>query len=93
MRTHRSRVILVGLLLATFLIGGCAQNRPCMIIPAQIELARAKRDQVKAAYDKKLENVERSASNLEVSQSRLDRLVEERDQLLGLLEEKEGGEK
>ena len=75
---------------ATLLASGCAQVRPCMIIPAQIELAESKRDQAKKAYDDRLEDVSRSKSNFEVSRGRLDRLLEERDELQSILGE--GGE-
>ena len=50
---------------------GCAQSRPCMIIPAQLELAKSRRDKVKAAYEGRLEDVTRSLNNLEASRSRL----------------------
>jgi len=72
---------------ATLLSTGCAQVRPCMIIPAQIELAESKRDQAKKAYDEKLEDVSRSKNNFEVSLGRLERLVEERDELRSILGE------
>lgn len=67
------------------LLSGCAQSRPCMIIPAQIELAESARDQAKTAYDRKLEDVTRSLNNMEVSRGRLERLQAERTQLQGLL--------
>lgn len=90
------RAIPVGIVgvLATVLVSvaGCAQNRPCMIIPAQIELARQKRDKAREEYESKLAELTRSQNNLEVSASRLDRLREERDELRTLLgEAPEGG--
>lgn len=72
---------------AALLVSGCAEVRPCMIIPAQIELAESKRDQAKKAYEDKLEDVSRSKNNFEVSQGRLERLVEERDELRAILGE------
>lgn len=67
---------------------GCTSAvRPCMTIPAQIELAESKRDQAKEAYDAKMEEVTRSLNNLDVSRGRLERLVEERDELKALLGE------
>ena len=64
---------------------GCAQSRPCMIIPAQIELAKSRRDKAKEAYDQRLEEVTRALTNLEASRSRLERLEEERQELRELL--------
>jgi hypothetical protein len=64
---------------------GCAQSRPCMIIPAQIELAKSRRDKAKEAYDQRLEEVTRALTNLEASRSRLERLAEERQELQELL--------
>ena len=69
---------------------GCAQSRPCMIIPAQIELAKSRRDKAKEAYDQRLEEVTRALTNLEASRSRLERLEEERQELGELL--KTGGD-
>ncbi|MCA9755858.1 MAG: hypothetical protein KDA27_08665 [Candidatus Eisenbacteria bacterium] len=72
---------------AIVLASGCAQVKPCMIIPAQIELAESKRDQAKRAYEDKLEDVSRSKNNLEVSLGRLERLVEEKNELESILGE------
>lgn len=63
---------------------GCAQSRPCMIIPAQLELAKSRRDKVKAAYEGRLEDVTRSLNNLEASRSRLENMKEERQELMNL---------
>lgn len=68
-------------------VSGCAQTRPCMIIPAQIELAKSKRDQIKAEFERKLDDAERARNNMEVTRSRLERMQEERDQLKSLLGE------
>lgn len=65
--------------------GGCAPSRPCMIIPAQIELAKAKRDRAKEQYDRRLEEITRSLNNLEASRTRLERLEQERDELKSLI--------
>ena len=64
---------------------GCAQSRPCMIIPAQLELAKSRRDKVKAAYEGRLEDVTRSLNNLEASRSRLENMKEERQELMNLI--------
>ena len=53
----------------------------------QIELAESKRDQAKRAYEDKLEDVSRSKNNLEVSLGRLERLVEEKNELESILGE------
>jgi hypothetical protein len=71
---------------------GCAQSRPCMIIPAQIELAKAKRDSAKEKYDRRLEEITRSLNNLEASRARLERLQVERDELRQLVPAAEGGQ-
>ncbi|MCA9726456.1 MAG: hypothetical protein R3E12_06220 [Candidatus Eisenbacteria bacterium] len=91
MKPKKSRVMpagvgLIGLALAVAYGGvGCAQSRPCLIIPAQLELAKSRRDKAKAAYDERLEEVTRALNNLEASRSRLDRLEEERQELWELL--------
>lgn len=76
---------LLGVTGAAFFCGGCAQVKPCMIIPAQIELAESKRDQAKKAYEEELADVSRSQNNLDVSLGRLEKLLEERDELQSVL--------
>jgi hypothetical protein len=55
-----------------------------MIIPAQLELAKSRRDKVKADYESRLEDVTRSLNSLEASRSRLENMQEERQELLNL---------
>lgn len=64
---------------------GCAQSRPCMIIPAQLELAKSRRDKAKEAYDARLEDVTRALNSLEASRTRLENMQAERQELLDLL--------
>ena len=63
------------------LVTGCAGTKPCMIIPAQIELARDVRDSARASRDEKKTEYERWVQNVEQSRTKLARLAEERDQL------------
>ncbi len=65
------------------LAAGCAGSaqKPCMIIPAQIELARDVRDQAQKNLDDKQAELARIKSNLEQSKLHMARLIEERDQL------------
>jgi len=55
-----------------------------MIIPAQLELAKARRDKVKAAYEARLEDVTRALNTLEASRNRLKNMQEEREELMSL---------
>ena len=89
-RIERKTWMLSAAAVTLALMSGCAQSRPCMIIPAQIELAESKREQAKAAYERKLEDVTRSLNNMEVSRGRLERLETERTQLQELLGATEG---
>lgn len=75
---RRGLLIPLGLLIA---VGGCAGTKPCMVIPAQIELARDVRDAARATREEKLGEMNRWAQNVEQSRTKLDRLTEERDQL------------
>ncbi len=65
------------------LAAGCAGSaqKPCMVIPAQIELARDVRDQAQKNLDDKQADLARIKSNLEQSKLHMARLIEERDQL------------
>jgi hypothetical protein len=56
-----------------------------MIIPAQLELAKARRDKAKEAYEARLEDVTRALNSLEASRVRLENLETERQELLSLL--------
>jgi hypothetical protein len=53
-----------------------------MIIPAQLELAKSRRDKVKEDYEARLEDVTRALNNLEASRSRLKNMQEERQELI-----------
>ncbi len=76
--------ILWGVGAVALLLGaGCAASgsKPCMTIPAQIELARDVRDTAKDNLQDKQNDLGRIKSNLEQSKLHLARLLEERDQL------------
>ncbi len=63
-------------------LGGCAAGtKPCMVIPAQIDLARDVRDAARATLEEKKAEYQRWVQNLEQSQTKIARLNEERDQL------------
>lgn len=82
MRIREAR--LLGLGAVALLFGaGCASSgsKPCMVIPAQIELARDVRDRAKDNLEDKQTELGRIKSNLEQSKLHMARLVEERDQL------------
>jgi hypothetical protein len=70
--------------LGALLLGaGCAASgsKPCMIIPAQIELARDVRDEAQGSLEEKQADFARTKSNVEQTKLHMARLVEERDQL------------
>lgn len=71
--------------LAAFVLlgmSGCAAGtKPCMVIPAQVELAADVRDAARGKVDEKKAEYQRMKLNMEQSQTRLARLTEERDQL------------
>jgi outer membrane murein-binding lipoprotein Lpp len=74
----------VGWAAALTLLGlaGCAAGtKPCMIIPAQIELASDVRDAARGKVEEEKTDYNRMKLNLEQSKTRLARLTEERDQL------------
>jgi len=75
---RRSWLIPFGIL---FAVGGCAGTKPCLVIPAQIELARDVRDAARVTMDERKGELDRWAQNVEQSRTKLDRLTEERDQL------------
>lgn len=73
-----------GVGVAALLLGvGCASSgsKPCMVIPAQIELARDVRDEARSNLEDRQNELGRIKTNLEQSKLHMDRLVEERDQL------------
>lgn len=82
MRIREARLLCLGAM-ALLLGAGCASSgsKPCMIIPAQIELARDVRDRAKDNLEDKRTELGRIKSNLEQSKLHMARLVEERDQL------------
>ena len=67
-------VLLLGLV-------GCAGTKPCLVIPAQVELALDTRDAAREAREKKVREMERWQNAIRQSQARLDRLKEDRDRL------------
>jgi hypothetical protein len=68
--------------LAVLSLAGCAAGtKPCMTIPAQVELASDVRDAARGKVDEKKADYSRMKLNVEQSQTRLARLTEERDQL------------
>jgi predicted nuclease with TOPRIM domain len=68
--------------LAILGLAGCAAGtKPCMIIPAQIELAADVRDAARGKVDERKAEYQRLRVSLEQSETRLARLTEERDQL------------
>jgi hypothetical protein len=75
---HRGWLIPLGLFVA---VTGCAGTKPCMVIPAQIELARDVRNSGLATRDEKQAELDRWVQNVEQSRTKLERLTEERDQL------------
>ncbi|MBM3286798.1 MAG: hypothetical protein FJY88_05555 [Candidatus Eisenbacteria bacterium] len=76
---RRGRVVLP---LAVLCVAGCAATKPCMIIPAQIELAMDTRNYAQQAYDAKKADLDRWLQNVEQSRSKLARLMEDREELL-----------
>jgi hypothetical protein len=70
-------------IIAVLILGlaGCAGTKPCMIIPAQIELAEDVRDAAHAAMEKEQDQVKRWQNAIDQSRTRLERLIEDRDRL------------
>jgi hypothetical protein len=65
---------------------GCAGTKPCLVIPAQLELAQDTRDAAQDALDKKTKEMERWVNAIEQSRARIDRLKEDRDKIQKELE-------
>lgn len=64
------------------LTSGCAAGtKPCMVIPAQIELAEDVREAAREGMERRKGDYTRIKLSMEQSQTRLARLLEERDQL------------
>ncbi len=78
MRTLLAPMVGVALVLAA---GGCASTRPCLIIPAQIQLAQEELKQARTDAEAKQAEVTRSKENLDISITRLRQMEEERDTL------------
>jgi len=77
---RRGRIWAIGVLVLG--LAGCAAgSRPCMIIPAQIELARDARDVARDATEQRRTELARLKSTLEQNEARLAKYKEERDQL------------
>ena len=63
-------------------MAGCAAGtKPCMIIPAQIEIAQDVREAARGRMEQRKVDLTRIQSTLEQNRTRLARLQEERDQL------------
>ena len=77
----RRRGLGAPLLLPFLILAGCAGSRPCMVIPAQIELARDVRDAARAELEAKKADHQRWVHNVEQSRMKIERLTEERDDL------------
>jgi len=82
MRMHDIAVWGIGAV-SLMVAAGCASSgqKPCMIIPAQIELARDVRDASRGSLEERQTDYARIKSNLEQSKLHMQRLIEERDQL------------
>lgn len=63
------------------ILGGCAGTKPCMVIPAQLELAADTRDAAKENVEKRRKDMERWQNAITQSQTRIERLTEDRDRL------------
>ncbi len=72
-------------IVAALLLGlvGCAGSRPCMVIPAQLELAEDLREAARARLEDKTKELNRWSHAIDQSRTRLERLTEDRDQLRG----------
>ena len=79
LRTAAGAVVLLAVL-------GCAQTRPCMIIPAEIDLARHTRDQAKTDMQAKQDELKRAQETLKLSSDWLTQLVSDRNDLKSVLE-------
>jgi uncharacterized protein YcfL len=73
-----------GLLVAVagLLAAGCASTKPCMTIPAQVELAQDMKDAARESYETKRAENQRWVTNLDQSTNKVARLQEELDQLM-----------
>lgn len=85
----------LGAAIVAMTLTGCAGTRPCPIIPMQLELARAGRDQILEQVERKETEVQRSDDNLRQTTTRLAQMEEELSELRRVLEdqmeESEGG--
>lgn len=67
---------------ACLLAAGCAGTKPCMTIPAQIELAQDMKDAARQSFETKRAENQRWVTNIEQSRNKITRLQEELDQLM-----------
>jgi glutaredoxin 2 len=67
-------------------LAGCGGTKPCLVIPAQLELAEDTRDAAQATLDKKEKEMSRWENAIKQSRARIDRLKEDRDKLQRELE-------
>ncbi len=61
---------------------GCAPPQLCTVIPKQLELARADRDQVLQQVEAKKTEVSRSQENLTIARERVTQMQQERVDLV-----------
>lgn len=73
-----------------FLWAGCASNKPCPIIPAQMELAEDRAQIYRDELEEISTEVERLRSNLERLDTNIAKLEEEKAILLELVGQGEG---
>lgn len=62
-------------------LAGCAGTKPCLVIPAQLELAQDTRDAAQEALNKKIKEMDRWVNAIKQSNARIDRLKEDRDKI------------
>ncbi len=60
---------------------GCAQGRPCQIIPMQLKLASHELQQARSDVDSKQADVDRTQENLDLARTRLQQLRDEQAEL------------
>jgi len=72
--------------LLCLVLAGCAGTKPCLVIPAQLELAQDTRDAAQAELDKKIKEKDRWVNAIKQSNARIDRLKEDRDKIRKELE-------
>ena len=61
---------------------GCSSTKPCMVIPAQVELANDGLEAARYELDREIQAMERWNNAIQQSTDRLARLTEDRDRLL-----------